>query len=91
MAKSSTQRLSKWASQVVRAPSRHLCWTRRFRRYCEMGALETLGAQLNFEEGALALLRHGVRVPLRVNAMGHYVVSVVELGRGPNVAASYFE
>ena len=39
----------------------------------------------------LSLLRHGVRVPLGVNAMGHYIVSEVEFGRGPNVAAPYFE
>ena len=49
-----------------------------------------LGAQLDFEEDALSLSRHGVRVPFRINAMGHYVVSVVEFGRGPNVAASRF-
>ena len=54
-------------------------------------ALEALGAQLDFEKDTLSRLRHGVRVPLRVNAMGHYVVSVVEFGRGPNLAASRFE
>ena len=32
LVESRTQRISKWASQVARAPSRHLCWTRRFRR-----------------------------------------------------------
>ena len=53
------------------------------------GALESPGAQLDCEENTLSLLRHGVRVPLRVNAMGHYIVSVVEFGRGPNVAASF--
>ena len=55
------------------------------------GALEALGAYLDFEKDALSLLRHGVRVPLGVNAMGHYIASVVEFGRGPEVAASYFE
>ena len=54
------------------------------------GALEALGAQLDFDKDMLSLLRHGVRVPLGVNAMGHYIVSVVEFGRGPEVAASYF-
>ena len=57
----------------------------------QKGALEALGAQLDFEEDALSLLRHGLRAPLRVNAMGHYIVSVVEFGRGPAVAASHFE
>ena len=46
------------------------------------GALEALGAQLDFEKDTLSPLRHGVRVPLRVNAMGHYIVSVVEFGPG---------
>ena len=55
------------------------------------GALEALGAQLDFEKDTLSLLRHGVRVLLRVNAVGHYIASVVEFGRGPAVAASYFE
>ena len=55
------------------------------------GALEALGAQLDFEKDTLSLLRHGICAPLRVNAMGHYIVSVVEFGRGPNLAASYFE
>ena len=54
------------------------------------GALEALGDQLDFEEDALSLLRHGVCVPLGVNAMGH-IVSVVEVGRGPNLAAAYVE
>ena len=51
------------------------------------GALGALGAQLDFEKDTLSCWR----VPLRVNAMGRYVVSVVELGRRPHVAASYFE
>ena len=55
------------------------------------GALEALGAQSDFEKDMLSLLRHGVRAPLRGNAMGHHIVSVVEFGRGPEVAASYFE
>ena len=55
------------------------------------GASEALGAQLGFEEDTLSLLRRGVRVPPRVNAMGHYIISVVEFGRGLNVAAPYFE
>ena len=55
------------------------------------GALEALGAQLDFDKDTLSLLRHGVCAPLRVNAMGHFIVSVAEFGRGPNLAASYFE
>ena len=55
------------------------------------GELESLGAQLDFEKDTLSLLRRGVCVPLGVNAMGHYIVSVVEFGRGSEVAASYFE
>ena len=45
----------------------------------------------------LAIRKYGVLVPLRVNEMGHYVLSVVKFGkgspcidRGPNLAASYF-
>ena len=55
------------------------------------GALEALGAQLDFEKDTLSPLRHGVREPLRVNAEGQYIVRAVEFGRGPNVTASYFE
>ena len=62
------------------------------------GALEALGAQLDFERDELSLLGRGVKVPFNVAASGHYTLSVVELGKGPpcldrrpNLAASYFE
>ena len=62
------------------------------------GALEALGAQLDCEGDALSLMRHGAWATLRVNATGHYILSVVEhskrppcLDRRPNLAASYFE
>ena len=45
------------------------------------GALETLGAQLDFEKDTLSLIRHGVWAPLRVNEMGQYILSVVEFGK----------
>ena len=46
------------------------------------GALEALGAQLDFAKDTLLLERRGVCVPLGLNAMGHYIMSVVEFGRG---------
>ena len=52
------------------------------------GDLEALGPQLDFVRDTLSPLRHGVCVPLSVNAMGHYVVSVVEVGCGPNFPTS---
>ena len=61
-------------------------------------ALEASGAQLDFETDVLSLMRHGAKVPLEVNGMGHYILSAVEFGKGPpcsdrrpNLAASYFE
>merc|ERR1712052_65500 len=62
------------------------------------GALEALGAQLDFAKDTLWLERHSICVPLGLNAMGHYVMSVVELGKGrpkrtrdPQFCASHFE
>ena len=62
------------------------------------GALEALGAQLDFAKDTLLLERHGICVPLGLNAMGHYIMSVAEFGRGgtkrtrgPQFSASYFE
>ena len=61
------------------------------------GSSEALGAQLDFEEGALSLMIHGALAPLEVNATGRYISSVVEFGKGspcsdrrPNLAASFF-
>ena len=53
-----------------------------------MGALEALGDRLDLEQGALSFTRHGVRVPLRANATGHYILSVVEFGKRPRIASS---
>ena len=62
------------------------------------GALEAFGAQVDFGNDVLSLLRHGVKVPLSVNETGHYVLSVVEFSRRlprsdrrPDFAASFFE
>ena len=62
------------------------------------GALEALGAQLDFAKDTLLLERRGICVPLGLNAMGHYITSVAEFGRGgtkrtrgPQFSASYFE
>ena len=62
------------------------------------GALEALGAQMDFAKDTLLLERRGICVPLGLKAMGHYVMSVVEFGkgrpkrtRGPQFSASYFE
>ena len=66
--------------------------------FLRKGGLEALAAQLDFGNDALSSLRRGVKVPLRVNEMGNYVLSAVEFGKGapcsdrrPNSAASYFE
>ena len=60
--------------------------------------MEALGAQLDFAKATLWLERRGICVPLGLNAMGHYVMSVVEFGKGrpkrtrdPQFSASYFE
>ena len=61
------------------------------------GALDALGAQLDFAKDALLLERRGVCVPLGLNAMGHCIMSVAEFGRGgtkrardPQFSATYF-
>ena len=95
LVRSSTHRILKSALRVARAHLRLLCWARAHLRIlipallCK-GALLCRGA-LDFEKDALSLMRREVRAPLRVNAMGHYIVSAVEFGRGPDVAASYLE
>ena len=62
------------------------------------GALEALGAQLDFANDTMWLGRHGICVPLGLNAMGHYVMSEAEFDTGrpkrtrdPSFPASYFE
>ena len=66
--------------------------------FLRKGALEALGAQLDFEKDVLSFTRHGATAPLKVNEMGRYISSVVEFGkwpprsdRGPNLAASCSE
>ena len=66
--------------------------------FLRKGALEALGGQLEFEHDILTVRKRGVLAPLRVNAMGHYVLRVVEFSKRPpcsdpvpNLAASYFE
>ena len=56
-----------------------------------VGALEALCGQLDCERDILTIREHGVDVPLSANEMGHCILSVVALGRGPYLAASYFE
>ena len=46
------------------------------------GALEALGARLDFAKDALLLERRSTCVPLGLNAMGHYILSVAEFGTG---------
>ena len=62
------------------------------------GAREALGGRLDFARGVLAIWIRGVEIPLEVNEMGHYLLSVFALGngpscvdRGPKLAASYSE
>ena len=62
------------------------------------GESKALSGQLDFGREIVTIRKRGVRVPLRANAMGRYVLSAVEFGtwlpcsdRGPNLAASYSE
>ena len=62
------------------------------------GALEKLGAQLDFPRDLLTLNNQGVRIPLRLNRIGPYILSAVNFekdpsrkARGPAVSASYYE
>ena len=61
------------------------------------GAREALGGLLDFAGDVWAIWNHGVDIPLKVNEMGHYALSVVAFGHGssrvdlgPQLAASYF-
>ena len=61
------------------------------------GAMVALGGQLDFPRDVLILRGHGNAIPLRVNRMGHYILSVVDFRedasgkvRGPVVSAPYF-
>ena len=62
------------------------------------GALEALGGQLGLARDVLAIWNHGIDTPLKVNEMGHYLLSVFAFGEetscvdlGPKLAAPYFE
>ena len=62
------------------------------------GALEALGAQMDFAKDTLLLERRGICVPLGLHSMGHYIMGGAEFGRGgtkrtrgPQFSASYFE
>ena len=62
------------------------------------GALEALGVRLDCERDISAIRNPELDIPLTVNGMGHYALSVVALGKGPscvgrepNLAASYFK
>ena len=43
--------------------------------------MEPLGGRPDFLHGSLLLRRQGVRIPLRVNTAGHYILSAVDLRR----------
>ena len=47
------------------------------------GAMEKLGGQLDFLHGSRALHPQGVKIPLGVNRMGHYILSVVDFRKDP--------
>ena len=60
------------------------------------GALGALGGRLDFSYDASTRWKRGLDIPLKVNQMGHDVLSVValgdgpsRLGQGPKVAVSY--
>ena len=42
-------------------------------------AMEALGGQLDFLRGSLNLRRQGEQIPLRVNRVGHHILSAVDL------------
>ena len=45
------------------------------------GAKEELGWQLDFSRDPLVFLKHGAKIPIRVNRMGRYFLSVVDFGK----------
>ena len=62
------------------------------------GSMEALAGQLDFPRDAPALRKQGATIPLRVNRMGRYFLTVVDFSkdesrevRGPVVLASDFE
>ena len=46
---------------------------------------------MDFERDILTIREHGVDVLLSANEMGHYIFSAVAIGKGRDLAASYFE
>ena len=70
------RRISRWALLGARADANIPALLRK-------GALEALGGQLDIERDISPTRKYGVRVPLRVNGAVHYVLSVVEFGKGP--------
>ena len=62
------------------------------------GALEALAGQLDFARNTRTLGSRGIAIPLKVNAMGHYILSVVDfpaalasLGAESHFSASFLE
>ena len=60
------------------------------------GALEAPSGQLDFARNTLTLGTRGIETPLKVNATGHYILSVVNFGAvsskggaGPPFSASF--
>ena len=77
-------RISKLALRGSEAPSRHSYGERIFRRYYARAPLGGLtGGHSDFSRDVLTIRSHGVDITLKVNEMGHYVLSVVVFGEGP--------
>ena len=52
------------------------------------GALEALAGQLDFARNTLTLGTKGIEIPLKVNEMGHYILSVIDFPSGVHRADS---
>ena len=79
------------------APLQLLRWMRIFRLLYK-GALAALAGQLDFARDTLTLGSRGIGFSLTVNAMGHYILSVVDfpaapvtLGSGSPFSACFLE
>ena len=62
------------------------------------GALEALAGQLDSARNTLTLGTRGIEIPLKVNSMGHYILSVMDFPSGvgrvspaPQLSASFLE
>ena len=70
------RRKVKLVLQGAESPSQRVFWGRK-------GALETLRGRLDFVRDILTIRNRGADIPMKVNELGRYVLSVVAFVRGP--------